>query len=112
MPADIEEHASLDGSRWEVFRGVVLPMCWPVLIAGGIFAAGMMVSDFLYAGLLLVHANVQTIAVGLGMIGISLDEFDTLTGGIGMAATPLVLVCAALAPAYVRGLSAAMVEGS
>jgi len=39
-------------------------------------------------------------------------EFDTISGGIGMAAAPLVLACAALAPAYVRGLSAAMIEGS
>ena len=39
-------------------------------------------------------------------------EFDTISGGIGMAAAPLVLACAAFAPAYVRGLSAATIEGS
>jgi ABC-type glycerol-3-phosphate transport system permease component len=112
LPADIEEHAELEASRWQVFRHIVLPMSWPVIIAAGIFAVGVMVSDFVYAGLLLVHNDVKTVAVGLGLIGISLDEFDTITGGIGMAAAPLVVVCAAFAPAYVRGLTAAMIEGS
>jgi multiple sugar transport system permease protein len=112
LPADVEEHARLDGSGWDVLRHIVLPMSWPVLITVGIFAAGIMASDIIYAGLVLVHDDVKTIAVGLGLIGISLDEFDTISGGIGMAATPLVLACAAFAPAYVRGLSAAMVEGS
>jgi multiple sugar transport system permease protein len=112
LPADVEEHAALDGSRLDVFRHIVLPMSWPVIIAAGIFSVGVMASDFVYAGLLLVHNDVKTIAVGLGLIGISLDEFDSISGGIGMAAAPLIIICAALAPAYVRGLSAAMVEGS
>ena len=112
LPTDIEEHASLDGSRWRVFRHIVLPMSVPVLIAAGIFTAGVMSSDFVYAGLLLVHDQVKTIAVGLGLIGLSLDEFNSITGGIGATATPLVIACAAFAPAYVRGLTAAMVEGS
>jgi multiple sugar transport system permease protein len=112
LPTDIEEHASLDGSRWTIFRHIVLPMSVPVLIAAGIFTAGVMSGDFVYAGLLLVHDQVKTIAVGLGLIGLSLDEFNTITGGIGAAATPLVILCAAFAPAYVRGLRAAMIEGS
>jgi ABC-type glycerol-3-phosphate transport system permease component len=112
LPADIEEHASLDGARWTVFRHIVLPMSWPVLIAAGIFTAGIMSGDFVYAGLLLIHDQVKTIAVGLGLIGLSLDEFNSITGGIGAAATPLVIACAAFAPAYVRGLAAAMIEGS
>jgi multiple sugar transport system permease protein len=112
LPADIEEHAGMDGSRLTVFSHIVLPMSWPVLIAAGIFAAGIMASDYVYASLLLVHDQVKTIAVGLGLIGISLGEFNSITGGIGAAATPLVVVCALFAPAYVRGLTAAMVEGS
>jgi multiple sugar transport system permease protein len=112
LPTDVEEHASLDGSRWTVFRHIVLPMSVPVLIAAGIFTAGVMSGDFLYAGLLLVHDQAKTIAVGLGLIGLSLDEFNSITGGIGAAAAPLVIACAACAPAYVRGLTTAMVEGS
>jgi multiple sugar transport system permease protein len=112
LPTDVEEHASLDGSRWTVFRHIVLPMSVPVLIAAGIFTAGVMSSDFVYAGLLLVHDQVKTIAVGLGLIGLSLDEFNSITGGIGATAMPLVIACAAFAPAYVRGLTAAMIEGS
>jgi ABC-type sugar transport system permease subunit len=99
LPMDVEEHAALDGSRVDVFRHIVLPMSWPVIIAAGIFSVGVMASDFVYAGLLLVHNDVKTIAVGLGLIGISLDEFDSISGGIGMAAAPLIVICAALAPA-------------
>jgi ABC-type glycerol-3-phosphate transport system permease component len=112
LPTDMELHARLDASGLTVLRHILLPLSWPVLIAVGIFAAGVIASDVVYAGLLLVHDSVKTVAVGLGLIGISLDEFDTISGGIGMAATPLVLACAAFAPAYVRGLSAAMVEGA
>ena len=112
LPAEVEEHASLDASRWRVFRRIVLPMSWPVVIAAGIFAAGVMMSEFVYASLILVHNDVKTVAVGLGIIAISLDEFNEITGGIAVAAIPLVLACALFAPSYVRGLSAAMVEGA
>jgi multiple sugar transport system permease protein len=112
LPPDIEEHAALDATRWQTFRHIMLPMSWPVIIAAGIFSAGVVMSDFVYAGLLLVHNDVKTIAVGLGLIGISLDEFNSITGGMGVGAAPLVLACAAFAPVYVRGLSAAMVEGA
>ena len=87
-------------------------MSWPVVIAAGIFAAGVMMSEFVYASLILVHNDVKTVAVGLGIIAISLDEFNEITGGIAVAAIPLVLACALFAPSYVRGLSAAMVEGA
>lgn len=103
LPVDVEEHAALDGSRVDVFRHIVLPMSWPVIIAAGIFSVGIMAPDFVYAGLLLVHNDVKTIAVGLGLIGISLDEFDSISGGIGMAAAPLIVICAALAPACGQG---------
>jgi multiple sugar transport system permease protein len=112
LPTDIEDHASMDAAPWTVFRRIVLPMSWPVLIAAGIFTAGVMSGDFVYAGMLLIHDHVKTVAVGLGLIGLSLDEFNSITGGIGAAAAPLVVACAAFAPAYVRGLTAAMLEGS
>ncbi len=112
LPQEVEEHASLDASRWRVFRRIVLPLSWPVVIAAGIFSAGVMMSEFIYASLLLVHNDLKTVAVGLGIIAISLDEFNEITGGIAVAAIPLVLACALFAPSYVRGLSAAMVEGA
>jgi ABC-type glycerol-3-phosphate transport system permease component len=112
LPPDIEESALLDGSRFAVFRHVLLRLSWPVIVAAGVFAVGVMASDLLYASTFLIHHGQQTVVQGLGVIEIDLDEWNNITGGIGLGALPIVLACAAFAPSYVRGLTAAMVEGS
>ena len=61
---------------------------------------------------LVVYPVVYDVALALTDAHGFEGEFDTISGGIGMAAAPLVLACAAFAPAYVRGLRAAMIEGS
>ncbi|TMF00882.1 MAG: hypothetical protein E6I52_12585 [Chloroflexi bacterium] len=61
---------------------------------------------------LVVYPVVYDVALALTDAHGFEGEFDTISGGIGMAAAPLVLACAAFAPAYVRGLSAATIEGS
>jgi len=112
LPADTEEAALLDGSRVQAFLRLTLRMSWPVVVAAGVFSVGMMASDLLYAGTFLVHHNQQTATIGLGVISFDLDEFNTVTGGIGLAALPLVLICLLFAPSYVRGLTMAMEEGA
>jgi len=112
LPADTEEAAMLDGSRAQAFIRLTLRMSWPVIVAAGVFCIGMMASDLLYAGTFLIHHNQQTATIGLGVISFDLDEFNTVTGGIGLAALPLVLVCLLFAPSYVRGLTMAMDEGA
>ncbi|MGI8553332.1 MAG: ABC transporter permease subunit [Dehalococcoidia bacterium] len=112
LPADLEENALLDGNRPAVFRHVVLRMSWPVIVAAGIFSIGVMASDLLYANIFLIHHGQQTVIQGLGVLEIDLDEFNTLTGGLGLGALPIVLIAAAFAPSYVRGLTTAMIEGA
>jgi len=96
----------------QAFLRLTLLMSWPVVVAAGVFSVGMMASDLLYAGTFLVHHNQQTATIGLGVISFDLDEFNTVTGGIGVAALPLVLICLLFAPSYVRGLTMAMEEGA
>ena len=112
LPADLEESASLDAGRAAVFWRVVVRMSWPVIVAAGVFAVGVMASDLLYASTFLLHHGDQTVVQGLGVIEIDLDEWNNVTGGIGLGALPIVLACAAFAPSYVRGLTAAMLEGA
>jgi ABC-type glycerol-3-phosphate transport system permease component len=112
LSPDIEESALLDGNRFAVFRHVLLRLSWPVIVAAGVFAVGVMASDLIYASTFLIHHGQQTVVQGLGVIEIDLDEWNNVTGGIGLGALPIVLACAAFAPSYVRGLTAAMVEGA
>jgi ABC-type glycerol-3-phosphate transport system permease component len=112
LPPELEESAALDANRFVVFWRVVVRMSWPVIVAAGVFAIGMMATDLFYATTFLIHHGEQTVTVGLAVIEIDLDEFSNVTGGLGIAALPLVVLAAAFAPSYVRGLTAAMLEGA
>jgi multiple sugar transport system permease protein len=112
LPPNTEEAALLDGSRVQAFVRMTLRMSWPVIVAAGVFCVGMMASDLLYAATFLIHHNQQTVTVGLAIVSLDLGEFSQVTGGIGVAALPLVLICLLFAPSYVRGLTMAMDEGA
>ncbi len=112
LPRELEESAALDAGPLVVFWRVVLRVSWPVMVAAGVFAIGMMATDLFYAATFLIHHGEQTVTVGMAVIEIDLEEFSNITGGLGIAALPLVVAAAAFAPSYVRGLTAAMLEGA
>jgi multiple sugar transport system permease protein len=112
LPRDIEESAYIEGAgRVAAFVRLVLPMSRPVLIAAGVFALGTIASDFMLASIFLTGAEHQTVAAGLGTMDVSLEEL-TVVAGVNLAAIPVVLVCALFARDYVRGITAAMLEGA
>jgi len=112
LPREIEESALVEGaSRAVAFYRIVLPMSRPVLIAAGIFALGTIASDFMLASVFLLSEHNQTIPAGLATMEVALDELLAVAG-INLMALPVVLVCALFARGYVRGLTAAMVEGA
>jgi multiple sugar transport system permease protein len=112
LPRSIEESALVEGaSRATAFFRIVLPMSRPVLVAAGIFALGTIASDFTLASVFLLSAHNQTIPAGLATMEVALDELLAVAG-INLMAIPVVLVCAVFARGYVRGLTAAMVEGA
>lgn len=112
LPREIEESALIEGaSRAGAFVRIMLPMSRNVLVAAGLFTVGTVGQDFMLASIFLVDPTRQTVAAGLGVMDVSLEELVTVAG-VNLAALPVVLLCALFARTYVRGLTAAMVEGA
>jgi multiple sugar transport system permease protein len=112
LPREIEESALVEGaSRGRAFTRVVLPMSRNVLVAAALFTIGTVGQDFMLASVFLLDPARQTVAAGLGVMDVSLEELVAVAG-VNVAAVPLMLLCALFARGYVRGLTAAMVEGS
>jgi len=112
LPREIEEAALIEGaSRSSAFLWIVLPMSRPVLVAAGIFALGTVASDFMIASIFLLSPHTQTVPAGLGTMDVSLDELGAIAG-INLLAIPVVAIAALFARGYVRGLTAAMLEGA
>ena len=112
LPRSVEESAFVEGaSRTTAFFRILLPMSRPVIVAAGIFALGTIASDFTLASVFLLDAHNKTIPAGLATMEVALDELLAVAG-INLMAVPVVLICAVFARGYVRGLTAAMVEGA
>ena len=112
LPREIEEAALIEGaSRATAFFRIILPLSRPVLVAAGIFTLGTIASDFTIASVFLLSDINQTIPAGLGTMEVALDELLAVAG-INLMAIPIVVVSACFARGYVRGLTAAMVEGA
>lgn len=112
LPRSVEESALVEGaSRLTAFFRILLPMSKPVVVAAGIFALGTIASDFTLASVFLLDAHNKTIPAGLATMEVALDELLAVAG-INLMAVPVVLICAVFARGYVRGLTAAMIEGA
>lgn len=108
----VEESAYIEGaSRLTAFLRIVLPMSWPVIVTAGIFTLGVISSDMLFASLFLPNQLHQTLAAGLSTMEVGLEDLSVVAG-VNISALTVVPVCAVFAGAYVRGLTAAMIEGA
>src|SRR5262249_29686077 len=106
LPREVEDAALIEGAgRAAAFFRIILPMSRPVLVAAGIFALGIVASDFMIASLFLLTPYNQTVAAGLGTMDVALDELVTVAG-INLLAIPVVAISAVFARGYVRGLTA------
>jgi ABC-type glycerol-3-phosphate transport system permease component len=112
LSPEIEDSAYVEGaSRWTAFIRLVLPMSWPVLIAAGLFALGVMGNDFMFAGVFLPNEWHQTIAAGLSSMDVSMEDM-TVVAAINAYALPMLVIAALFARTYTRGLTFAMLEGA
>lgn len=112
LPREIEDAALIEGATpLTAFVRVILPMSRNVLIAAGLFTLGTVGQDFIFASIFLLQPENQTVAAGLGVMDVSLEEL-TAVAGVNLAAIPVVILCALFARGYVRGLTAAMLEGA
>ena len=112
LPREIEDSALVEGATpATAFLRIMLPMSRNVVVAAFLFTLGTVGNDFMLAPIFLLDPGTQTVAAGLGVMDVSLEELLAVAG-VNLAAIPVVVVCAALARDYVRGLTAAMVEGA
>jgi ABC-type glycerol-3-phosphate transport system permease component len=112
LPREIEDSALVEGtSRTTAFLRIVLPMSRNVLVAAGLFAVGTIGNDFMLASIFLLDPEKQTVAAGLGVMDVSLEELLAVAG-VNLAAIPVAVGSAAFARRYVQGLTAAMLEGA
>jgi len=112
LPREIEEAALIEGaSRITAFFRIILPMSRPVVVAAGIFTLGTVASDFMIASVFLLTPGNQTITAGIGTFDVALDELGAVAG-VNLMAIPVVSISVLFARGYVRGLTAAMVEGA
>lgn len=112
LPREIEESALIEGATpVAAFLRIVLPMSRNVLVAAGLFTVGTVGNDFMMASVFLLDPDQQTVAAGLGVMDVSLEELLAVAG-VNLAAIPVAVACAVFARGYVRGLTAAMVEGA
>ncbi|HEY3067402.1 MAG TPA: carbohydrate ABC transporter permease [Methylomirabilota bacterium] len=112
LPREIEESALVEGaSPATAFARIILPMSRNVLVAAGLFTVGTVGNDFMLASIFLLDRHKQTVAAGLGVMDVSLEELVAVAG-VNLAAIPIALLCAVFARGYVRGLTAAMLEGA
>jgi multiple sugar transport system permease protein len=112
LPREIEESALIEGATpVAAFLRIVLPMSRNVLVAAGLFTVGTVGNDFMLASVFLLDPDQQTVAAGLGVMDVSLEELLAVAG-VNLAAIPVAVACAVFARGYVRGLTAAMVEGA
>jgi multiple sugar transport system permease protein len=112
LPREIEESALVEGATpFTAFVRVTLPMSRNVLVAAALFTIGTVSQDFMLASIFLLDPSNQTVAAGLGVMDVSLEELLAVAG-VNLAAIPIVAICAVFARGYVRGLTAAMIEGA
>ena len=107
IPAEIEEAAYTDGgSRWTVFRRVLLPLAAPGLLASGIIVFTFTWSEFLFALILTATPRSQTFPVGVQGLVTQFEVIWNDMAASGAIAMALPLVLALLARRYlVAGLT-------
>jgi multiple sugar transport system permease protein len=107
IPTEIEEAAYTDGgSRWTVFRRVLLPLAAPGLLASGIIVFTFTWSEFLFALILTATPRSQTFPVGVQGLVTQFEVIWNDMAASGAIAMALPLVLALLARRYlIAGLT-------
>src|SRR6266516_4283032 len=75
------------------------------------FCSWLFYSYFLYASTFLPRADEMTVAAGVGIQTVELEDLG-VAAAVNMFAVPLAAVCLLFSRSYVQGLTAAMLEGA
>lgn len=112
IPDTLDEAAMTDGcSRLGAMWRVVLPLCWPGIVATGIYIFITAWNEYLYA-LTLGGRTVRTMTVAIQtLIGEYRIEWGLLTAGGVVGALPVTLLFLFVQRRLVSGLTAGAVKG-
>jgi ABC-type glycerol-3-phosphate transport system permease component len=89
LPREIEESAPVEGaSPATAFLQIMLPMSRNILVAAGLFPLGTVGNDFMLASIFLLDPAKQTVAAGLRVMEVSLEEL-VAGAGVNLAVIPL-----------------------
>lgn len=112
IPTELDEAAMTDGcSRTGALWRIVLPLCWPGMVATGIYIFITAWNEYLYA-LTLGGRKVRTMTVALQtLIGEYQIEWGLLTAGGVVGALPVTILFLVVQRRLVSGLTAGAVKG-
>ena len=114
LPGELREAAALDGLGhlrflWEV----AAPLCRPTLGALGLFTFLATWNQYLWPSQVITDDQHRTIQIGLESLRTpgDISRFNLITGGLVIAALPIVVMLIAFQRQLVRGLTAGAVKG-
>ena len=106
IPQETEEAALVDGStRFQVLRGIVLPMAAPGIITAAIFSFIISWNEFLFA-LILTRRNAVTLPVGLQLFNAQEGmQWHLLSAAGLLIMAPMIVLALLVQRHFVRGMT-------
>ncbi len=106
MPDEMLQAARVDGaSEWQVFRRIVLPNLWPIVVTLGVFTFLTAWNDFLWPLIVLSDDNYYTLPLAIASLSQEhIQDQGMVMAGATVTIAPVLLLFIALQRHYVRGL--------
>jgi len=94
LPASLEEAGRLDGvSEFGIFWRIMLPQCWPALVALGVFHFMNNWNDLLYPLMLTSSTDMRTLSAGLAvLVGNKVIKFGPTLAATMISILPLLIL--------------------
>jgi multiple sugar transport system permease protein len=113
IPFELEECALIDGaSRWQILVRIVLPLGWPGIMSGGIFAFTLSCNVFFYAMTFISSWVLKTVPVGVvtELVEGDVYHWGSLMAGALFGSLPVAILYSFFVEYYVSGLTGAVKE--
>jgi multiple sugar transport system permease protein len=113
IPKDLEEAALIDGgSRWTIFRHIVLPNSGPGLAVVIINTFLYSWEEFPWANVLMTNSNMRTLPVGIALFQSEhLTEWGQVFAASLVALIPVVIIFAVFQRYFVQGITTTGMKG-
>jgi len=112
VPDEMLQAARVDGaSEWQVFRRIVLPNLWPIIVTLGVFTFLTAWNDFLWPLIVLSDDNYYTLPLAIASLSQEhIQDQGMVMAGATVTIAPVILLFVALQRHYVRGLLSGSVK--